>query len=69
MTQPLILRALLCSLCLESLANNTITMMVQLFMWQRGIVGQAHHIMGWFEMLGALDDAPDDASIFNSLGG
>ena len=33
-----------------------------LFMWQHAIVGLAHYIVDCFEVLGALDDAPDDAS-------
>ena len=43
-------------------AKNTI----QLFMWQRDIVGVAAYIMDCFEVLGALDDAPDDASTSSS---
>ena len=38
----------------------------QLFMWQRDIVGVAHYIMDYFEVLGALDDAPGDASTSSS---
>ena len=30
---------------------------MQLFMWQRDIVGVAHYNMNYFEVLGALDDA------------
>ena len=37
---------------------------MQLFMWQRNIVGVAHNIMECFEVLGALDDAPHDATTF-----
>ena len=56
--------ALLCRVCgigtaLFSPVENT----MQLFMWQRDIVGVAHYVMDCFEVLGALDDAPDDASI------
>ena len=43
---------------LFSPAKNT----MQLFMWQRNIVGVAHFVQDCFEGLGALDDAPDDAS-------
>ena len=43
---------------LFSPAKNT----MQLFMWQRNIVGMAHFVQDCFEVLGALDDAPDDAS-------
>ena len=39
---------------------------LQLFMWQRNIVGVAHFIKDCFEVLGALDDAPDDASTSSS---
>ncbi len=39
---------------------------MQLFMWQRDIVGVAHYIEDCFEVLGALDDAPDDASTSSS---
>ena len=35
---------------------------MQLFMWQRNVVGVAHCIKDCFEVLGALDDAPDAAS-------
>ena len=35
---------------------------MQLFMWQHDIVGVAHYIKDCSEVLGALDDAPDDAS-------
>ena len=38
-------------------AKNT----MQLFMWQRDVVGVARYIKDCFEVLGALDDAPDDA--------
>ncbi len=34
---------------------------MQLFMWQRDIVGLAHYIRDFFDVLGAIDDAPDDA--------
>ena len=45
---------------LFSPANYT----TQLFMWpQRDIVGVAPYIMACSDMLGALDDAPGDASI------
>ena len=47
---------------LFSPANNT----MQLFMWQRNIVGVAHFVKDCFEMLGAFDDAPDDASTSSS---
>ena len=47
---------------LFSPAENT----MQLFMWQRDIVGVAHYIMDCFEVLGTLDDAPDDASSSSS---
>ena len=43
---------------LFSPAKNT----MQLFMWQRDIVGVAHYIKDCFEVLGALDDAPDDTT-------
>jgi hypothetical protein len=43
-------------------AKNT----MQLFMWQRDIVGVAHYIKGYLEVLGALDDAPDDRSTSSS---
>ena len=46
---------------LFSPANHT----MQLFMWQRNTVGVAH-FMDWFEVLGALDDAPDGASSSSS---
>ena len=39
---------------------------MQLFMWQRNIVGVAHYSMDCFKVLGALDDAPDDASTSSS---
>ena len=39
---------------------------VQLFMWQRNIVGVAPFIKDCCEVLGALDDAPDDASTSSS---
>ncbi len=32
---------------------------MQLSMWQQNIVGVAHYIVDRFELLGALDDAPD----------
>jgi hypothetical protein len=36
---------------------------MQLFMWQRDIVGVAHYVKDSFDVLGALSaDAPDDAS-------
>ena len=38
----------------------------QLFMWQRNIVRMAHYIMDCFGVLGALNGAPDDASISSS---
>ena len=47
---------------LLSPATNT----MQLFMWQRNIVGVAHFVQDCFEVLGALDDAPDDASTSSS---
>ena len=47
---------------LFSPAKNT----MQLFMWQRNIVGVAHFVQDCFEVLGALDDAPDDASTSSS---
>ena len=47
---------------LFSPAKNT----VQLLRWQRDIVGVAHYIMDCFEVLGALDDAPDEASTSSS---
>ena len=43
-------------------ARNT----MQLFMWQQNIVRMTHYIMDGFEVLGALDGAPDDASISSS---
>ena len=48
------------------LAQGAVPQQVQLFMWQWNIVGVAHYIMVWFEVLGALDDAPDDASTSSS---
>ena len=39
---------------------------MQLFMWQRDIVGVAHYIMDCSVVLGALDHAPNDASISSS---
>ena len=33
-----------------------------LFMWQHYIVAVAHYITDCLEVLGTLDDAPDDAS-------
>ena len=42
---------------LFSPAYNT----MQLFMWQRDIMGVAHHIMECSVVLGAFCDAPDDA--------
>ena len=47
---------------LSSPAKNT----MQLFMWQRDIVGVAHHITECSDVLVALDDAPDDASTSSS---
>ena len=47
---------------LFSLAKNTL----QLFMWQRNIVGVAYYIKDYYELLGALDDVPDDASTSSS---
>ena len=47
---------------LFSPAKNT----MQLFMWQRDIVRVTHYIMDSFQVLGAPDDAPDDASISSS---
>ena len=43
---------------LFSPANNT----MQLFMWQRNIVGVAHFVQDCFEVLGALDDASTSSS-------
>ena len=43
---------------LFSPAMNT----MHLFMWQRDTVGAARSTMDCFEVLGALADAPDDAS-------
>ena len=43
-------------------ANNT----MQLFMWQRNVVGVAQFVKDCFEVLGALDDASDDASTSSS---
>ena len=43
-------------------ANNT----MQLFIWQRNIVGVAHFIQDCFQVLGALDDVSDDASTSSS---
>ena len=43
-------------------AENT----MQLGMWQHDILGVAHYIKDCFEMLDALDDAPDDASTSSS---
>ena len=51
-----------CQCALFSPAKNT----MQLFMWQRNIVGVAHFVQDCFEVLGALDDAPDDASTSSS---
>ena len=39
---------------------------MQLFMWQRNIVRVAHFVQDCFQVLGALDDAPDDASTSSS---
>ncbi len=43
---------------------------MQLLMWQHNILGVAHYIKDCFEleleMLGAPDDAPDDASTSSS---
>ena len=36
------------------------------FTWQRDTVWVAHHIMEYFEVFGALDDAPDDASLHHA---
>ena len=47
---------------LFSPAKNT----MQLFMWQHDSVGVAQYIMVCFDVLGALDDAPDDAPISSS---
>ena len=47
---------------LFSPASNT----MQLFMWQRNTVEVAHFIKDCCEVLGALDDAPDDASTSSS---
>ena len=47
---------------LFSPATNT----MQPFLWQHDIVGVAHYIKDCFEVLGALDDAPDDASTSSS---
>ena len=35
---------------------------MQLFSWQREVLGVAHHIVDCFDVLGALDDASDGAS-------
>ena len=43
-------------------AKNT----MRLFMWQHDILGVAHFIKDCFEVLGALDDVPDDASTSSS---
>ena len=43
-------------------AKNT----MRLVMWQHDIVGVAHFIKDCFEVLGALDDVPDDASTSSS---
>ena len=48
--------------CMHILIIDT----MQLFMWQHDIVGVAHFIQDCFEVLGALDDAPDDASTSSS---
>ena len=49
---------------LFSPAKNT----MQLFMWQPKIVGVAHYmyIKDCFKVLGALENAPDDASTSSS---
>ena len=39
---------------------------MQLFMWQRDIVGVAHYIKDCFETLGALGDASEYASTSSS---
>ena len=58
--------ALLCRAgSVSCLVQSCYTM--QLFMWQREIVGVAHYIMECFDVLGALDDAPDDASTSSAL--
>ena len=54
------------SLLVSGISNAGEGMQVQLFMWQRNIVGVAHFVQDWFEVLGALDDAPDDASTSSS---
>ena len=38
----------------------------QLFMWQHDIVGVANYIKDYVEVLGALDNAPDNASTSSS---
>ncbi len=44
-------------------APETEEVTMQLFMWQRDIVGVAHYVKDSFDVLGALSaDAPDDAS-------
>ena len=40
---------------------------VQLFMRQHDTVGLAHYIMECFDVLGALSDVPDDATISSAL--
>ena len=39
---------------------------MQLFIWQPDTVGVAHYILDCFDFLGALSDAPDDASTSSS---
>ena len=40
--------------------------MLEVSLWQHDIVGVAHFIKDCFEVLGALDDVPDDASTSSS---
>ena len=62
------LNALPCSLCgiITLLCSALLRSTMQLFMWQHDIVGVAHYIMDCFDALGALSDAPDDASTSSS---
>ena len=56
------LSALPCSVWRYAALFSPGNITMQLFMWQRVIVGVAHCITDCFDVLGALDDAPDDAT-------
>ena len=55
-----------CIMCGISALFSPATNTMQLLMWRRNIVGVAHYIQDCFEVLGALDDASDDATISSS---